>query len=104
VLNAAAWREINEEVVEVVITGYAKRGFSGDLDFRRDGWQVSWSHDQFFSTEPFVGQEAVKGSIERARPAFTIWTEQDGGILHISLKCGKITAVRIRNSRTNPTI
>lgn len=98
-LNAAALREINGEVLHAAISGYAKRGFSGDLDFGREGWQIVWSHTEFFTEEPFAGLDAVNYALLKATPALEIWTDQDGGTLHVSLHCGKITRVRVSNSK-----
>jgi hypothetical protein len=98
-LNAQALREIDGEVLNAAITGYAKRGFSGDLNFQREGWQVVWSHTEFFTTEPFVGIEAVNESLVRNGIAFIAWTETDGGTLHVSMHCGKITRVRVSKNR-----
>lgn len=98
-LNAAALREINGEVLNAAISGYAKRGFSGDLDFRREGWQVVWSHTEYFTTEPIEEKLVIQEALARNGVAFSAWTETDGGSLHVSLHCGKITRVRVSNSR-----
>jgi hypothetical protein len=98
-LNAQALREIDGEVLNAAITGYAKRGFSGDLDFRREGWQVVWSHTEFFTTEPIAEKLIIQESLDRNGIAFSAWTEQDGGTLHVSLHCGKITRVRVSKNR-----
>ena len=98
-LNAQSLREINGEVLSAAITGYAKRGFSGDLDFHREGWQIVWSHTEYFTQEPSAAMLAVQDSLNRNAPAFTMWTEQDGGVLHVSLHCGKITRVRMSQAR-----
>ena len=98
-LNAQALREINGEVLSAAITGYAKRGFSGDLDFLREGWQIIWSHTEYHVTEPIAEKLVIQEALDRAEPAFEIWTSQDGGVLHVSLHCGKITRVRVSKNR-----
>lgn len=96
-MDPAAFSDINQDVLLATLRGFAKYGFSGDLEFRVESRQILRTVCEIYvDGSPEPPQEATQ-SIERNWPYIKSWTEQSETLLQVLFQRGKITRVRSRD-------
>jgi len=96
-VDSVALSDINQGVLLATLRGFAKHGFSGDLEFRHEGRQILRSVSEIYiEGSPESSEEALE-SIERNWPFLKSWSEQSGTVLQVMFQRGKITKVRRRD-------
>lgn len=97
-MDSAALSDINQDVLQATLRGFAKHSFSGDLEFRYEGRQILRTVCEIYvEGAPESSPEAME-SIERNWPFLKGWTEQSGTLLQVMFQRGKITKVRSRDA------
>ena len=96
-MDSAALAEINQDILQATLRGFAKHGFSGDLEFRFEGRQILRTVCEIYlDGAPESSQDAME-SIERNWPFLKSWTERSETLLQVMFQRGKITRVRSRD-------
>ena len=96
-VDPAAFSDINQDVLLATLRGFAKHGFSGDLEFRIDGRQILRTVCEIYVDGARETPQEAAQSIERNWPYIKHWTEQSETLLQVLFQRGKITRVRSRD-------
>jgi len=93
-----AFTEINKEILRTCLEGFAKRGFSGDLEFRYDARQVLRTVLEYHVLEESEVPDVSIESVTKNWPRISEWVNHnDETLLRVKFQKGKITRVDVRN-------
>jgi len=97
-MGPQAFIEINKEVLRACLDGFAKRGFSGDLEFRYDSRQVLRTALEYHVLgEPETASVALD-SVDAHWQRISEWvSHNDETLLRVRFQKGKITRAEVRN-------
>ena len=96
-MDPAAISDINQDVLRTTLRGFARHGFSGDLEFRMEGRQILRTVcEVHVDGTPEPSQSALE-SVDRNWPFLKNWTEQSDTLLEVLFQHGRITKVRSRD-------
>jgi hypothetical protein len=97
-MDPNAFTEINKEILRTCLEGFAKRGFSGDLEFRYDARQVLRTALEYHVLEGSDEVEAAIDSVTKNWQRISEWVNHnDETLLRVKFQKGKITRVDVRN-------
>src|ERR1700730_15273854 len=92
-MDPSALTEINEEILLATLQGFAKHGFSGDLEFRFEGRQILRTVCEIHVAETAELPDQALQSVDRNWPRIKNWAEKPETLLQVLYQKGKITRV-----------